>query len=120
MNKDLIDLQKGCKSTCAVVSSESCDKLENSLSVDSRISYSDLNNFIKTNVVNNNDLDYFIVKGIDEIDSENQEKFTGLVKDRIIFNNKIPDNLIIVLTVESKDSLNKISKELYKFCVIAF
>lgn len=120
INKDLIELQKGCKATCAIILDEDYKELKKSAIVNAKISYSELNKIVKDNISVNNDLEYFIVKEIDEINFNEQEKFISLIKDRIIFNTRISDNIIIILTVENKENIKKISNELYSFCVVAF
>ena len=61
-----------------------------------------------------------IIIGIDKIDENTQNKYYQIVKDREYYGYNLPKDVIIVLTVEDKESLKKISKELYHFCVVAF
>ena len=43
-----------------------------------------------------------------------------IIKDREFGGYKLPEEMIIVLTVESKENLKNISQNLYNLCVIAF
>ena len=120
INKDLIELQKGCSATCAVIKTSDYKELENSIVVDANITYNELIRTIKEKISLISDLEYFIIKGIDNIEFKAQEKFINIIKDRSDFNVKIPNDVIIVLTVENEKSLTKILKELYHFCTVAF
>lgn len=119
INKDLIELQRNCSATCAVILTEDCKKLENSFIIDAKISYTELNDIVKKRIIKEENLKYLIIKGIDKVEKKEQEKYVGLVKDRIIFNNYLPQELIIVFTVENSNNLKQISKDLYHFCVVA-
>lgn len=119
MNKDLIELQKGCKATCVVILSEDSNDLEPKFVIKSDISDSKLIETIKENVCGNEDLDYFVIDKIDEIDENMQYKYYHLVKDREVMGNDLPENIIIVLTVNDKEKLKNILQELYHFCVVA-
>ena len=129
IDQELIDEQKGCRSICAIILQEDVKVLENSYNVkvdesDSNILLGELN---KSNLENNldklakeNDIIYFVIEEIDKIDFNKQKKYINLIKNREFRGYKIPDNVIIVITIENKESLKKISPELYHFCIVAF
>ena len=41
-----------------------------------------------------------------------------MVKDREFMGYNLPDNVIIVFTVETESDIKKVSKELYYFCEV--
>ena len=59
---------------------------------------------------------YFVINNIEKQTEEYQNRFVGLVKDREMNGYYLPQNIVIVFSVKNKDSIQKISKELYKFC----
>lgn len=129
MNKELIELQEGCKSTGVVILNENCNELENRFVMDASANDNDLfarplNNPIfkedLENISEKENLAYFVISGIDKINTEMQNRYVGLVKDREFMGYKIPENIIIVFTIENKEGLKKISNELYHLCVVAF
>ena len=67
-----------------------------------------------------NKLCYFVIKGIDEISTEQQNRYVGLVKDRELNGYYLPKNCIIVFTVKDRSTLKNISQDLYHFAVVAF
>ena len=71
-------------------------------------------------IFNKEGIDYFIITEIDKLKENLQDKYYQIVKDREFNGYKLPENMIIVLTVEDRESLKKISQELYHFCVVAF
>lgn len=129
INKELIELQKGSRATCAVILSEDCNELESKCIMEASTKDSDLyarplNDPIfkegLESISKKESLAYFIIKDIDKIDIEMQNRYVGIVKDREFMGYQIPDNIIIVFTIENRESLKKISNELYHFCVVAF
>ena len=120
INKDLIELQEGCKATCVVILDEEINKLDYKIVISSKSSDSELYVKLKENVFDNEKIHYLIVKDIDEINENEQDKYYQMVKDRELYGHKLPENIIIVLTVKNRESLKRISQELYKFCVVAF
>ena len=129
MKKDLIELQKGVKAACVVIEDRDYINLENKVTMSANIDDVYLfgckleNPIFKDKIEylsNNGNLGYFIIRQIDELSEKEQNKYISLVKDREFQGYKIPDNIIIVFTVQEKENLKKISKELYHFCVIAF
>lgn len=129
IDQELIEEQLGCNSTCVVILQEDVNTLKNSYNVkvdesNSNIILGELNKEdLKINLdklVKENDITYLVIEEIDKIDEIKQEKYIGLIKDREFRGYNIPDNVIIVITIKNKDSLKKISSELYHFCVVAF
>lgn len=129
IDQELIEEQLGCNSTCVVILQEDVNTLKNSYNVkvdesNSNIILGELNKEnLKINLdklVKENDITYLVIEEIDKIDEIKQEKYIGLIKDREFRGYNIPDNVIIVITIKDKDSLKKISSELYHFCVVVF
>ena len=119
INKELIELQKGCNSTCIVIQNEDIKELESNVLVTSNCNINDLIKIFKENI-SSKKYDYFIVEEIDKIDLNEQDKFYQIVKDREFFGYKLPEDVIIILTVESKETLKNILQQLYNLCVVAF
>lgn len=129
MNKQLIELQRGCNATCVVILEDHYKELGQVLVMDANIN--DENLFARSlgnpifkekldTISSNSNLTYFVIKGIGEINEELQNRYVGLVKDREFGGYNLPDNVILVFTVKTREELQKISKELYHFCVVAF
>ena len=106
VNKELVELQKGCKATCAVILNEDCNELDKKIIVNSNSNDNELLAIFKENISNQNELDYF--------------KYYQIVKDREFFGVELPEDMVIVLTVKDKEGLKSISRELYNLCVVAF
>jgi len=114
INMDLIELQKGCKATCVVIQNDNIEELESKIVLDSNCTDVELYKSF------DEECKFWVIKGIDSIDANKQDRFYQIVKDRE-FNGKIlKDEVIIVLTVEGKDKLKNILPELYNLCVVAF
>jgi len=120
VNKELVELQKGCKATCAVILNEDCNELDKKIIVNSNSNDNELLAIFKENISNQNELDYFIITEIDKLNADIQNKYYQIVKDREFFGARLPEDMVIVLTVKDKDGLKNISQELYHFCVVAF
>lgn len=120
INKELIELQKGCTATCVVIQNEDCKELDSKIIVNSNCSDSELLNTIKEIDSNKEVSNYFVIYQIDKVGEETQDKFYQIVKDREFNGHKLPKNMIIVLTVKDREGLQKILQELYHFCVVAF
>lgn len=127
MIKELIDLQRGSKATCAIVKTGDYNKFSSLLSMKASVS----DKFLLTGEkppfadkidakCKSNEICYFVITGIDEISTEQQNRYVGLVKDRELNGYYLPDNCIIVFTVKDKLALKNISPELYHFAVVAF
>ena len=128
MNKELIELQRGSKATCVVVKNSDLNKLGNAVHMDSRINDSWLfgakmgNPIIKEKVdivSKNGEIGYFVVTNFDSLSVDEQNKYVPIIKDRELLGYTLPDNIIIVLSIENKESLRNISSEIYHFCVVS-
>lgn len=128
MNKELIELQRS-SNVCVVIIDDNYKEIGQALVMDASINDGHLfarpyNNPIfkeqLDNISSNGKLTYFIIRNIDELTDDMQNRYVGLVKDREFNGYNLPDNVIIVFTVKNRDGLKKISKELYHFCVVAF
>ncbi|MBR5662342.1 MAG: hypothetical protein IKX00_01670 [Bacilli bacterium] len=128
MNKELIELQRGSKATCVVVKNSDLNKLGNAVHMDSRINDSWLfgakmgNPIIKEKVdivSKNGEIGYFVITNFDSLSVDEQNKYVPIIKDRELLGYTLPDNIIIVLSIENKESLKNISSEIYHFCVVS-
>ena len=126
MIKELIDLQKNSKATCAIIKNEDITNLSPSISMKAKVSDKFLFSGNKppfadkiNDISRLNDICYFIIMGIDDVSTEEQNRYVGLIKDREMNGYFLPNNCIIVLTVKNKDSLRKVSAELNHFAVVA-
>ncbi len=127
MIKELIDLQRGSKATCAIVRTEDYNKLSSLVSMKASVSDRFLLAGEKPPFADkieakskSNEICYFVITGIDEISTEQQNRYVGLVKDRELNGYYLPNNCIIVFTVKDRLALKNISPELYHFAVVAF
>lgn len=120
INKELIELQQGCEATCVVILYDENKNLNPKVSINANITMSELISVFKEEIFNKEGLSYFVINEIDQINEELQDKYYHIIKDREFYGNKLPENMIIVLTVKDRDSLKKISEKLYHFCVVAF
>ena len=120
INKELIEVQKGCGATCVVIQNEDCRELDSKIIVNADSNDSELFTTFKENISNKEETNYFVISEIDKLNENLQDKYYQIVKDREFSGYKLPQNMIIVLTVKDKEGLKKISQELYHFCVVAF
>ncbi len=120
INKELIELQKGCVATCVVIQSEDCKQLDSKIIVNADSNDSELLTTFKENISNKEEQDYFIISEIDKLNESLQNKYYQIVKDREFHGYKLPKDMVIVLTVKDREGLKKISQELYHFCIVAF
>lgn len=120
INKELIELQKGCTATCVVIQNEDCKELDSKIIVNADSNDSELLTIFKEKISNKEELNYFIIAEIDKLNESTQNKYYQIVKDREFYGYKLPEDMIVVLTVKDREGLKNISKELYNFCVIAF
>lgn len=129
MNKDLIELQAGVNATCVIIKDEDYRKLGDGIAISSDIKDEYLyqsklgdplfkNKLTKSSL--SNPISYFIIRNIDSVKKEVQDRFITLVKDRIFHGYNLPDNVIVVFTVKDKQSLKNVSSDLYHFAVVAF
>ena len=129
MNKKLINVQRGWKATCVVIKDSEAEELRNALFMDSGLSDATLfgvklGNPIfkeKIEIISKKDeIGYFVLTKFDTLSIEDQHRYLSLIKDREFMGYTLPDNIIIVLTVEDEERLKAISPEVYHFCVVAF
>ncbi len=120
INKELIELQKGCLATCVVIKNEDCKELDSKIIINANSNDSELLTIFKEKILNKEELNYFIISEIDKLNESLQNKYYQIVKDREFYGYKLPKDMIIVLTVKDKEGLKKIIQELYHFCVVAF
>ena len=120
IDKDLIELQKGSVATCVVILNEDCKELNPKFVVNSECTDNELLASFKENTDKNDNINYFVVSEIDKLSKDLQDRYYQIVKDREFYGYKLPENMIIVLTVNNKEGLKNISTELYNLCVVAF
>lgn len=127
MIKELIDLQRNSKATCAFIKTEDALKLIPAVTMKASISDKYLFTGAKPIFADKmeeksklSEICYFVIVGVDELSISDQNRYVGLVKDREMNGYNLPSNCVIVFTVKDKTSLKKISKELYHFAVVAF
>ena len=128
VNKDLILLQKNGKSTAAIVLNDEFRQLKKSVIMKAGVSdkflfatplgHPPFAEHINKNI--KEDVSYFVITDIDKVSKNMQERFVGLVKDREFHGYNLPQNVIIVFTVESPANVKNIIPDLYHFCVVAF
>lgn len=121
MNIDLIELQKGCKSTCAVIQNEDIEKLDSKILINSNCKDNELLKIFKEKISKADEkFEFLVIEEIDKLELDKQDKFYQIVKDREFNGILLPEDVVIVLTVENKDRLKNISSELHHLCVVAF
>ena len=120
IDKELLELQKGCLATCVIIPNEDCKELDSKIIIDSNVNDNELLTTFKENISNKEELNYFIISEIDKLDESLQNKYYQIVKDREFCGYKLPKEMIIVLTVKDREGLKNISQELYNLCVVAF
>lgn len=127
MIKELIDLQRNSKATCAIIKTDDYKNLSPVIAMKANVS----DNFLLSTKLPpfaeklnekcaKNKICYFMITNLDEISTEEQDRFEGLIKDREFNGYILPDNCIIVFTVKDKSLLKNISPKIYHFAVIAF
>ena len=121
MNIDLIELQKGCKATCVVIQNEDIQKLDSKVLISSNCEDNELLKIFKEKISKTDErFEFLVIEKIDEIELDKQDRFYQIVKDREFNGILLPEDVVIVLTVENKDKLKNISSDLYNLCVVAF
>lgn len=128
MNKELIELQRGAGATCVVILDEFYKDLGQTIFMDANMKDVYLygkplgNPLFKEQIekiAKNGQTTSFVIRKIDQITKEEQERYIDLVKNREFHGYKIPDNVIVVFTIENSQNTKKISENLYHFCVVA-
>lgn len=121
INKELIELQKGCKATCVVIQNEDIQKLDSKVLISSNCEDNELLKIFKEKISKTDErFEFLVIEKIDEIELDKQDRFYQIVKDREFNGILLPEDVVIVLTVENKDKLKNISSDLYNLCVVAF
>lgn len=121
INKELIELQKGCKATCVVIQNEDMQKLDSKVLISSNCEDNELLKIFKEKISKTDErFEFLVIEKIDEIELDKQDRFYQIVKDREFNGILLPEDVVIVLTVENKDKLKNISSDLYNLCVVAF
>lgn len=121
INKELIELQKGCKATCVVIQNEDMQKLDSKVLISSNCEHNELLKIFKEKISKTDErFEFLVIEKIDEIELDKQDRFYQIVKDREFNGILLPEDVVIVLTVENKDKLKNISSGLYNLCVVAF
>ena len=121
INKELVELQKGCKSTCAIIENTDIKELESSIVINSNCEDFELFDIFKEKILNSdNKFVYLVIEEIDKLETNKQNRIYQIVKDREYNGISLPEDVIIVLTIENKEEVKNISRELYHLCVVAF
>ncbi len=121
---DLLKAQKGIKAIGIIVLNSDLQKLSDLCNVNAELSdlelfgvslgqpifKEELEKFSKENEVS-----YLAISNISKVDKDKQNRFMGLVKDREFMGYNLPDNVIILFTVETENDIKNISSELYHF-----
>ena len=121
INKELIELQKGCKATCVVIQNEDIQKLDSKVLISSNCEDNELLKIFKEKISKTDErFEFLVIEKIDKLELDKQDRFYQIVKDREFNGILLPEDVVIVLTVENKDKLKNISSELHNLCVVAF
>ncbi len=121
INKELVELQKGCKSICAIIETRDIKELDSNIVINSNCEDVELFKTFKEKISKaDNKFDYLVIKEIDKSENDQQNIIYQIVKDREYNGISLPEDVIIALTVENKEGLKNISSELYHLCVVAF
>ncbi len=129
MNKELIELQQGVNSTCVIILDEFYRDLGQTVFMDAKIKDPYLIGtpfgeplFQKQldRVSSNGSITYFVIRLIDQIKKEEQNRFINLIKNREFHGYTLPENVIVVFTIQSRENIKNISEDLYHFSVAAF
>ena len=121
IDKELVELQKGCNATCIIIETADIKELDSSVIISSNCEDVELYKTFKEKVSKvDNKFDCLIIEDIDKLETYKQDRIYQIVKDREFDGISIPEDVIIALTVENKEGLKKISPELYHICVVAF
>ena len=114
IDKEIIELQKGCKGSCCVILNDDINKLESKALISAGCTRKELEEMLKQ------EKEYFVIAGIDEITIDMQEIYYQIVKDRQYNGKELSKDAVIVFTIKDKESLKNIMYELYNLCVVAF
>ena len=121
IDKELVELQKGCKATCVIIETADIEELSSNIVINSKCEDVELFKTFKEKVSKaDNKFDYLVIEEIDKLETDKQDRIYQIVKDREYNGISLPEDVIIALTVENKEKLKNISSELYHLCVVAF
>lgn len=129
MNKELIELQRGCSATCVIILDSYYNQLGQTVFMNAKMDNNSLFSCSYSNPIFkekleklacNGQLTYFVIRELDQLSEDEQNKYVSLVKDREFCGYVLPENVILVFTISAIENLNKISKELYHFSVVTF
>ena len=127
MIKEIVDLQRNSKATCVILTNDEYGELSPTVTMKANVSDKFLLAGKKPPFADkidtkskSNEICYFVIKGIDELSTESQNRYVGLVKDREMNGYYLPNNCVIVFTVKDRTALKKVSQELYHFAVVPF
>ena len=121
---DLLKAQKGIKAIGIIVLNSDVQKLSDLCNVNAELSDLELfgvslgQPFFKEELEKfskENEVSYLAISNISKVDKDKQNRFIGLVKDREFMGYNLPDNVIILFTVETENDIKNISSELYRF-----
>jgi len=121
INKELVELQKGCKSTCTIIETTDVKELDSSIIIKSNCEDAEIFKTFKEKISKaDKKFDYLVIEEIDKLEIDKQNRIYQIVKDREYNGISLPEDVIIALTVKNKEGLQNISSELYHLCVVAF
>ena len=128
MNLDLIELQKGVKSTAVILYGEEFRQLSGVVLMNANVSNKFLYNIPYGKPVfkesledkaKRKDICYLVIKDLDLVDGQTQNRFIGLVKDREFCGYTLPNNCVVIFTVNDVSSLRNLTDDIYQFCIVA-
>ncbi|MGN1222730.1 MAG: hypothetical protein ACI4T1_01190 [Christensenellales bacterium] len=122
---NLFILKHCSKGQCVVVKEDNFKNLKKLVSIQANISNEFLFNngtLIFEEKINNLservEIGYLVINNMDKADFDMQDRFVGLIKDREFNGYKLPENIIIALTIENEDNFNKLSDEIRKLALM--
>lgn len=122
---NLFILKHCAKGQCVVVKEDNFKSLKKLVSIQANISNEFLFNngtLIFEEKINNLservEIGYLVINNMDKADFDMQDRFVGLIKDREFNGYKLPENIIIALTIENEDNINKLSEEIRKLALM--
>ena len=119
IDKDLIELQKGCKATGVIIENKDIELLNSKILISSNYSNDNIIKIFQEKI-HNNKFDYLVIEEIDKLEIDKQDKYYQIIKDREFYGYKLPEDVIVVLSVKNKEGLKNISQKLYNLCVVVF
>ena len=121
INRELVELQKGCKGVCAIIETTDIKELSSNIVIKSNCEDTEIFKTFKEKISKaDNKFNYLVIEDIDKLETYKQNRIYQIVKDREYNGISLPEDVIIVLTVENKEGLKNILSELYHLCVVVF